>query len=305
MDNIPFHIVDVFAEKKYEGNQLAIFVDLENQLSTQAMQKIATEINFAESSFIKTILDHQKYGVRIFTPEYEVPFAGHPCLGTAYIISRFMTHELTNHITLKLSQLDIPITIRDPSNIDSSLFSMRQTQPLFRNIFTIEEISDGLGIKNTDIDNSFPIQEISTGLPYIICPLQNLKAIGNLALKPKSLLEFLLKHKLHKSNSRDGLSTSLFFYSSETFEVDSDFNTRMFVLENERIVEDAATGSANGCFLAYLLKYNRVKIKAKIEQGFQMKRKSYIYLEGEEAENQFEINVGGKVQYIASGNWSI
>ena len=91
---IKYYIVDVFATNKYEGNQLAVFIDLKNQLSDAQMQKMAREINFAETTFIKAIKNDARCVVRIFTPEHEVPFAGHPSLGTSYIIAKF---TITNY----------------------------------------------------------------------------------------------------------------------------------------------------------------------------------------------------------------
>ena len=303
MDVIKFYIVDVFATNKYEGNQLAVFLDLNDQLSEQQMQQIAKEINFAESTFIKEVKINQRFVVRIFTPEHEVPFAGHPSLGTSYIIAKFIASEPINKLTLELAHGDVDISILEPNNLDESIVYMRQAQPEFRNIFTREEISEGLGIKLDDIDTSLPIQEISTGLPYIIIPLKSLAAIETVALNYESFKGFLLARNKYRTNSPTGHSTSLFFFTEEVYEKGNTYNTRMLLLENNKLSEDAATGSANGCFLAYLLNYKNDKIKATVEQGFQMKRKSYLYLDGEFVDKQYQINVGGRNKLISEGIW--
>ncbi len=308
MKEISFYIVDVFAANQYEGNQLAVFIDVENQVSDDQMQQIAREINFAETTFIKANIDNQRFAVRIFTPEHEVPFAGHPSLGTSYIIAKFLLPNrgivnVPEKLVLDLAHSPIEINILQPDSIDQSLFYMRQAQPEFRELFTHQEIAHELGIGLDQLDISLPIQEISTGLPYIIIPLKNLKAMENLALQYDTFRDFLKKRNKYRTNSSTGHSTSLFFFTNETYEAGSTYNTRMRLLENGRLSEDAATGSANGCFLAYLLKHKGNPIEATVEQGFQMGRKSYIYLNGQLQDDTYEINVGGRTQLISAGSW--
>ena len=305
MKEIKFYIVDVFANTKYEGNQLAVFLDVDNQLSDNQMQQISLEINFAETTFIKEIQGNHRFVVRIFTPEHEVPFAGHPSLGTSYIISKFILPDPPKELTLALVHADIDIAILEPDNLDESIIFMRQAQPEFGHVFTKEEISLELGIKLEDIDTALPIQEVSTGLPYIIVPLKNLTAIDNLSLTYEPFKEFLLARNKYKTNSHTGHSTSLFFFTKEGYEPDSSYNTRMLLIENNKLSEDAATGSANGCFLAYLLRYESTPIKATVEQGFQLGRKSYIYLDGTLIDETFQINVGGRIKLISEGTWYV
>ena len=305
MKGIKFYIVDVFATNKYEGNQLAVFLDLTNQLSEEQMQQIAKEINFAETAFIKENKHNQRFVVRIFTPEHEVPFAGHPSLGTGYVIAKFILPNISNALTLELIHSDIAISILEPDNLDDSIFFMRQAQPEFRDTFTREEVAEELGIKLTDIDTELPIQEISTGLPYIIIPLKSLAAMETMPLTYESFKNFLSARNRYRTNSLTGHSTSLFLFTKEAYESGNNYNTRMLLLENNKLSEDAATGSANGCFLAYLLTYENEKIKATVEQGFQMGRKSYLYLDGELTNGIYQINVGGRTKLISEGIWYI
>ncbi|MFT4663250.1 MAG: trans-2,3-dihydro-3-hydroxyanthranilate isomerase [Polaribacter sp.] len=300
---IPFYILDVFAKQKFQGNQLAVLIDLEDQLSPDQMLKITREINFAESAFIKKKNGPNEYQIRIFTPEYEVPFAGHPSIGSSYIIAKYLIDERVNEVILNEKGGDIKVSISSAIDLEDSLFMMQQVQPTFRATFTKSEIFKGLGIAEDSIKDSQVIQEITTGLPYLIIPLKDLKSMEALKPSPPLFESFLIKNKLHKSNSADELSTSLFFYTSETHEDGNDFNTRMFVLENDKIVEDAATGSANGCFLAYLLKHKNKTIKANVEQGFQMGRPSYLFLDGKESDGVYEIGVGGYSKEVAKGEW--
>ncbi len=116
---------------------------------------------------------------------------------------------------------------------------------------------------------------------------------------------FLRQENLFKSNNPRGLTTNLFFVTSETEEEQNSYHTRMLVLEDGAIWEDAATGSANGCFLAYLLQHEHPAQTAVVEQGFEMGRKSILYLDGERNENKYTLKVGGQVVPVGSGLWSI
>ncbi|CAN5295108.1 PhzF family phenazine biosynthesis protein [soil metagenome] len=303
MKEIKFYIVDVFATNKYEGNQLAVFLDLDDQLSEQQMMNMAREINFAETTFIKANKENERFVVRIFTPEHEVPFAGHPSLGTSYIIAKFLLPEVQKKLILELAHGDIEISVLQPDKLDESKIFMRQTQPEFREFFTHAEVAQGLGLTLDDLDLSLPIQEISTGLPYIIIPIKSLSAIDAISLDYESFKNFLLSRNKYRTTSSTGHSTSVFFFTKETYEATSDYNARMLLIENNKVSEDAATGSANGCLLAYLLKYSNNTINAVVEQGFQINRKSYIYLNGECTDDTYEITVGGRVKLISEGIW--
>ncbi|MBO0947071.1 PhzF family phenazine biosynthesis protein [Fibrella forsythiae] len=305
MKRIPFYIVDVFASNKYEGNQLAVFLDLSNEVSDEQMQHIAREINFAETTFVKANRNNQAFVVRIFTPEHEVPFAGHPSIGTSYIIARFLLPNVPESLILTLTHSDITIRIVEPDALDQSLLFMRQAQPEFREYIPHQEIAQELGIPFDQLDVSLPVQEISTGLPYIIIPLIHKEAMDTLTLPYNRFRDFLYKRKKYRTNSNTGHSTSLFFFTTETYEPASMYNTRMLLLENGRLSEDAATGSANGCLLAYLLAHRTNAVDALVEQGFQMNRKSYIYLNGSRTADTYELNVGGHTQLVAEGHWYV
>ncbi len=305
MKKIKFYIVDVFANQKYGGNQLAVFVDLKNELSYAVMQQMATEINFAETTFIKADKGNQRYDVRIFTPEHEVPFAGHPSLGTSYILSKHLSAKNHSNLVLELKHSDIDILIEQPDNLEESTFYMTQAQPEFRETFNHSEIVEELGIPLSNLDLEMPIQEITTGLPYILIPLSNLSAMETLDFDYATLEKFLFARKKYRTNSVTGHSTSFFFFTKETYEKGNHFNTRMMLLENGKRSEDAATGSANGCFLAYLLKYVNPEIKATVEQGFQINRKSYIYLNGTFQNEKYTIQVGGRVKSVSEGYWYV
>jgi len=305
MTEIKYYLVDVFTSLKYGGNQLAVFFDLENEISNNNMFNIAREINFPEITFIKKNHNNETFDVKIFTPEYEVPFAGHPLLGTTFIISKYILPKPKKSITLNLMHSKIIIDLSSINDIVNSFFIMEQAKPEFITTYKHQEIANGLGMELDALNIQKPIEEISTGLPYIIIPIINLEKMNQLKFDSSKVIEFLLKIKKYKTNSLTGLTTSIFFVTEETFEKSNSFNTRMYCIENENIIEDAATGSANGCFLAYLLKNESAKVDAIVEQGFQMNRKSYIHLDGKLKKNKYSLRVGGQVVEVGKGKWRV
>lgn len=305
MKEIEYYLVDVFTSLKYGGNQLAVFIDFKDEASTEEMLNIAKELNFPEITFIKKSNNDEAFDVRIFTPEYEVPFAGHPSLGTAFVILKYILPKPKEKIILNLKHSNITVDLTSTNDIDKCTFVMEQDEPEFIGSYKHQEIADGFGIEFKALDRQKPIEEISTGLPYIIIPIISLEEITQIKLDARKVIDFLIQNKRYKTNSSTGLTTSLFFVTEETFEKSDHFNARMYCIENEKIIEDAATGSANGCFLAYLLKNKATEISAIVEQGFQMNRKSYISLAGEFKNNKYTLKIGGQVVDIGEGKWKI
>jgi len=305
MSQIKFYIVDVFAPKKYSGNQLAVFFDLEQQLTADEMLQMTREINFAESTFITSIEADGSFGVRIFTTEYEVPFAGHPTLGTTYILAKHLSKKPADELVLRLKKGDVPVHISNANELEESRFTMQQVQPEFGAEFDASTIAEAFDIPLDYFDTSMSIQDVNTGLPYLIIFLKDLESIGNLKLNPDRVEQFLKQEKLFKSNNPRGLTTNLFFVTRETVEEQNSYHSRMMVLEGDTIWEDAATGSANGCFLAYLLKHKGLSQSAIVEQGFEMGRKSILHLDGKRTENEYILKVGGQVVPVSEGMWSI
>ncbi len=169
-------IVDVFAEEKYAGNQLAVVRDAET-FSDAEMQRIAKEMNYSETTFI--LSDEKRkggYDVRIFTPNTELPFAGHPTLGTAYVLQHEIIKEPVDTIVLNLKVGQIPVRFSYIGDNVDTLW-MKQMQPTFGETFDAEPISKILNLDTGDIDDRFPIQEVSTGVPDFIVPLKTLDAL--------------------------------------------------------------------------------------------------------------------------------
>ena len=164
MNSLDFYIVDVFTNAKYGGNQLAVFIDLDNFLSNDDMLQIAREINFAETTFVKKHFEDGTYDVRIFTTEYEVPFAGHPSLGTAYIIVNHLCELAPEKVVLKLKHANIEVRLEDKNNPRQSLYEMTQSQPEFIKQIDLQQLMSAIGLDQYQLETDLPFHVISTGL---------------------------------------------------------------------------------------------------------------------------------------------
>ncbi|MFV8334622.1 PhzF family phenazine biosynthesis protein [Flavobacterium sp. RSP29] len=286
--NLPFYIVDVFTEKKYAGNQLAVFLEAEG-LSDEQMQKIAREINFAESTFITKLDTENSFAeIRIFTPEYEMKFAGHPIIGTSWVLMNTIFENQPEKITLSVPIGEIPV------HQSGDLVWLQSAQPQFLDTFSAEDFLTFSNLNPADFDDAFPIQEVTTGSAFVIVPLKNKKALENLILDKVKTDEWLRGYC--KTDHR-----ALYFYCLE----DGKLISRMLCVENNQLIEDAATGSASTCLQAFLLKYNAPEIQIINHQGDFINRSSQIYFDGKVAKNHFVIKIGGKTQFIAKGEWEV
>lgn len=291
MGKINYSIVDVFSQGKYTGNQLAVFKNAEN-ISSREMQQIAKEINYSETTFILSDTKKENgYDVRIFTPNEEVPFAGHPTLGTASIIQNEIVGEPLEKLVLNFKAGQIPVTF----DHQEQLLWMEQNQPTFGRILDSNQVSEVLSLDKEFIDDRFPIQEVSTGLPVIIVPLKSLEAVKKVRINKEKYFE-LIEHTDAKA---------IMVFSPETYGVDHDLNVRDFA-DYYGVPEDAATGSANGCLASYLVKYryfDKGEINIRVEQGYEINRPSLLFLRAYDENGKIRVHVGGKVEKIAQGEW--
>jgi len=295
MKKYEFFIVDVFAEKKYAGNQLAVFLNARG-LPSREMQKIAREMNFSETSFVLSRRPRSGgYDVRIFTPEEEMPFAGHPTLGTAYIIQQAIICTAVPRIRLNLKVGSIPVDFSYRKGKPGILW-MEQVPPTFGRLFDPSSIARALGIYRADIDGRFPVEEVSTGVPFVITPLRKLKAVKMIETDRGFFLKAL----------KGARARCILVFCPQTYSARNDLNVRMFA-PLYGIPEDPATGSANGCLAAYLVKhryFNEPEIDIRVEQGCEINRPSLLYLKAIEAAGRIQIRVGGKVIMVGRGTIS-
>jgi trans-2,3-dihydro-3-hydroxyanthranilate isomerase len=291
--NRRFYILDVFAERKYAGNQLAVIRDAAG-LSKEEMQELTVEMNYSETTFITS--DEQRnggYDVRIFTPGAEVAFAGHPTLGTAWLIQQEVIRRPVERVLLNLGVGQIPVMFSYHASGVPDVLWMEQKPPQFGQRLTAEEIAPVLGIEPEQIDARFPIQEVSTGLPFVIVPLRDLAAVRQCRTNTRALLELL-----ERTEAKDVL-----VFTPETYHAANDLNVRVFT-DYLGIPEDPATGSANGCLAGYLARhryFGQSCVQARAEQGYEIGRPSLLLLQAEDAGASIRVLVGGKVELVARG----
>lgn len=288
-----FYIVDVFAESRYSGNQLAVFL-CDAATTGSEMQKIAAEIHFSESTFI--VLDEKRPDVsqvRIFTPAHEVDFAGHPTLGTAYVIREKILRRPLEQVTLQLKVGPIPVHF--PDGAMEPLW-MDQIEPIFGTALAASDLAEVLGLPLEAFAGNYPIQEVSTGLPHIIVPLTSLGFLKKARIDRPGYFRFIEKT----------WAKNILVFSGQPRDPGHDVSVRMFA-DYLGIPEDPATGSGIGCLGGYMVKHrylNSPHVSVRVGQGYEMGRPSLLFLRAEERQGAIRIKVGGKVAEIATGHWS-
>jgi trans-2,3-dihydro-3-hydroxyanthranilate isomerase len=286
--NIPFYIVDVFSDRKYAGNQLAVFLDAEN-LSAAKMQKIAAEINFAESTFVtKMNTDEATAEIRIFTPAKEMQFAGHPIIGTSWVLMNKVFNTNSQSCTITVPVGPIPV------HQSEDLVWLQAEQPEFFDVFSNEDLASFSNLETADFDSRFDIQEVSTGSAFVMVPIKDKKRLEKIELDKNKTQKWLESHckTAHQA---------LYFFCLE----DGILSSRMLCIEKNQLIEDAATGGASSCLQAFLLKYHAPVIEVINNQGEFINRPSQIFFNGKVSDGHFDIKIGGKTQLLAKGEWEI
>jgi trans-2,3-dihydro-3-hydroxyanthranilate isomerase len=271
--------VDVFTDKPFTGNQLAVFPDA-NGLSTEYMQKLANEINYSETTFVsKWNSPEADHNVRIFTLDQELPFAGHPILGTAFTIMQ-LSESWDATIRLKTKVGVIPL-----KKANGEIW-MTQNHPDFFEQFSDKNIvADLIGLTPDDISDDIPIEAVSTGNTMLIIPVKDLKAIESAEGNAHNLRIFCKKHNV----------VGPYLFTLQTTTMAARVHTR-FLAPHMGILEDAATGSAAGPLTGYLLKHDVFGRSFEIinEQGIEMNRPSQIHMRGMLNKGTYTVEIGGQ-----------
>ncbi len=289
----PVHIVDVFATEPYTGNQLAV-VENAAGLTTTAMQQLAAEFDFSETTFIETTdPTAASYSVRIFTPEAEVPFAGHPTLGTAWVIRNHLASGTPQTVTLDLPVGAIPVTVEQTDSTES--LWMTQQAPTFGETIAPETVAPVLGVAPAAIDPTVPVQTVSTGLPTVIVPLSDRKTLDQLQVDRSAYEEFVAPRE----------AKLLLAVAPAEPTASADLVVRVFAY-HYGVPEDPATGSANGCLAGYLARhaYFEPPISVTVRQGEHVGRPSELQLRADPNAQGFGIEVGGQVFSTVRGHLS-
>jgi len=260
----------------------------------EEMQKIALEMNFSETTFVMSGGSPEKgYDVRIFLPHTETPFAGHPTLGSAFVIRKEIDPGPDEEVVLNLGIGKVPVRFESRSE-GTEILWMSPPTPTFGATHPAESVAPMLGIPDEDIDDRFPVEEVSIGIPFVFVPVKNLDVLRNCSLDLRGRPDFML-------DGRD--LTCVFVFCPEVHEPGNHVAARMF-FESNGVREDPATGSANTCFAAYLLKHQYLgtgDVDARVEQGYEMGRPSLLYLRASGDPDAPEVSVGGRVILVARG----
>ena len=305
MKKARFVRVDVFTKKPFGGNPLAVFPEAEG-LTPREMQLLTKEMNLSETTFVLPASKGSgaDFRVRIFVPDKEIPYAGHPTLGTFYVLAREGRIKLTGPLTtVKMESLAgvLPVEIHSAGGKITKVVTV-QKKPEFGRIYRDAEaelLAKALALDKSDVHPKAPPQLVSTGLPWVIMPLKNRKAVerasGNASL-------FAEASKMMPKDVADIYVTCL-----DPVDRSSTTHSRGLCLVNRNIVEDPATGSASGCLGSYLVHWRLVPIERVTritnEQGYEIGRPSKIDIKvGTSRKGDIEsVRVGGPVVHMMDG----
>jgi trans-2,3-dihydro-3-hydroxyanthranilate isomerase len=284
--------VDAFTDTPYAGNQLAVFPD-GSGLTTGQMQRLAQEINYSETTFVfETDKSGADFKIRIFTPSQELPFAGHPTLGTAYSIMERFDIWVEKKDILKLETKVGVIPLEEQKGV----IWMTQNEPVFFEEHSDKkQIADLFGLSSDDIADDMPVEEVSTGNRMLIVPIKTLRAVQCAQCNVSKMKEFF--------GSR---LVGPYIFSLETTNPDTEVHARFFA-PHLGILEDPATGSAAGPLTGYLLKHRVFGGEFEIanEQGVEMGRPSKILMRGTVKDDKYHIQIGGNCVYVGKAEFEI
>ena len=278
MTRYEYRTVDVFTDKPFGGNPLAVFRE-PGKLDAATMQAIAKELHLSETTFVfppssSTAADHR---VRIFTPDAELPFAGHPTIGTAFVLAdgKDGTTRLEEGVGV------IRVTLRE------GFVQMDQPLPTFTGTtITRKAAAEALGLAVEEVRSDVPIQTGSSGVPFLFVPLANLKAV-------------------RRARRPGGLDASVYVFAMSGERSGSQVHGRMFD-QGLGIGEDPATGSAQGPLGAYIVAHELVQAapttRIRSEQGFEIGRPSILDIEVDSAGAAIKaVRVGGRCVALGGG----
>jgi trans-2,3-dihydro-3-hydroxyanthranilate isomerase len=305
MTSKKFIIADVFTTKKFGGNQLAVFLD-GTGLDSETMQDIAREMNYSETTFLLPAEANGDFRIRIFTPSSELPFAGHPLVGSGYVIVAEALKEIGDSVTAVKLETGVGEILVNVETVNQEMRSlgesvMSQPIPIVKSIWTdFERLAKALALDVSDIaGTNLPVEVLYNGIPVMIIPIASLAAIQKIKVDMGAL----------ETISNEAGAKTVLVFTNESVDPLNTVHCRVFV-PVEGIAEDAATGSANGPLGFYFVRHRLVDVQptTKIisEQGFEMKRPSIINIELDLEPATVEvmnIRVGGGV--VISGRGEI
>ncbi|PWI49474.1 phenazine biosynthesis protein [Candidatus Heimdallarchaeota archaeon B3_Heim] len=297
MSELEFVQTSVFTDDRYKfsGNQLATFWNLQlDSLSSREMQGIAREMNFSETTFVlPSEIEECAYKVRIFTPRAELPFAGHPTLGTAYVLKK----EGLIEPSVSSVNLELGIGPIKAEYLHENSVCMYQPKPTIIEEYTDKEnMGRILTISPEEIDSRFPMSFVSTGAPFLIVPIKTLTALQSVIINTDNLINTLNSFPSQK----------IVAFSTETHHTDSSLHIRMFA-PTLGVMEDPATGSAAGPMGAYIELKSVIRDHSNgetltLEQGYEINRPSKLLVKCQyDSEGIKGVQVTGQVKTVVEG----
>ena len=295
--NLDYFVVDVFTETPLAGNPLAVVLNTCG-LATEQMQAIAREFNLSETTFIERrsaeVERAEGVRVRVFTTQEELPFAGHPTLGTASVLKMLAPETLQGDtVTLALKVGPVPVRFLPGAADAAAIFGeMTQREPEFGAELDAAEVAPLLGLALDDLDPALPPQVVSTGAPFAIVVLQTVEALARLKVNQDAATAWLRER-----------GARWFYVLAPTLDQDQNgakYRARMQFYGGE----DPATGSAAGCAISYLVARDAVPsgTRVHVRQGVEIGRPSDLYLS---AKKDFarvtDVRVGGSTVLVAKG----
>ena len=281
-----FFIVDVFAERPYAGNQLAVVVDA-TELSSDTMQQIALETNYSETTFVTSVPEADGgYRVRMFTPAREIAFAGHPILGTAWVVRHHVAPGMSGPVRLNLAVGPVPVSFKSLPDGEEVAWFLAPPVSLGPTC-TSEQIAAALRISPDDIESGAPVQQISAGTSLMIVPLRSLEALRRSKLDLDAFTPL----------ATAGFPPLVYIFCRQTHHPENDLCARFF-FDAHGVREDPPTGNGAAFLGAYLLEHrflSGIDLSLRIEQGHEVRRPSLVLLRARMAEGLREVSVGGRV----------
>ena len=301
MRRLHYHLVDVFTDRAFGGNPLAVCTNGRG-LETETMQAIAKEFNLSETTFVLPPDDPQHdWRVRIFTPGNELPMAGHPTVGTTFVLAR--EHmiprgddgEGETNIVLEEGVGPVPVRVRFESG-EPVFAEMTQPLPTFGPQLSDRRAAAAmLSLEEDDLDAQLPLEVVSCGVPFLFVPLRSLDAAHR--ARPRA--------DLIEQVANGGVPPQVFVFTREVESAFSTVHSRMFA-PGMGITEDPATGGASGPLGCYLVRHGLVACDpaAEIlsEQGLEMGRPSFIKIKIERSGDDITaVRVGGQCHFMGEG----
>jgi trans-2,3-dihydro-3-hydroxyanthranilate isomerase len=298
MRRLHYHRVDVFTDRAFGGNPLAVCTNGRG-LSTETMQAIAKEFNLSETTFVTPSDDPLcDWRVRIFTPGRELPMAGHPTVGTSFVLARehmMRRDEAETTVTLEEGVGPVPVRVRFEGG-EPVFAEMSQPLPTFGpRLSDAEAAADMLSLEVGDLDAGLPLEVVSCGVPFLFVPLRRLDAARR--ARPRA--------ELIERVAVGGIPPEVFVFTREVEQAGSTVHSRMFA-PGLGITEDPATGGASGPLGCYLVRHGLVACDptAEIvsEQGLEMGRPSFIRIRIERDGGAISaVRVGGQCHFMGEG----